>query len=246
MTGSGILHGFMDCHVEYYVPACKAGDACKHLLQNSWEMPYDGEVIANYAHYHTGGISMASAFGEQSVCHNKPTYGKYKGGEQLTDISECRLGLPDKSTGQVFQPIPFKKGDRYDVGMLYQQDDKPHYGVMGFSVLFVHRGRATQEKLNRTINFQELWDEARRIKRFQQMQCRMCEFLTNSWSMKDARSALEIECALLPEGSVRSTCMEVVGVVESNMLESAGAASETDAFCTRFCGRGRTSASFFV
>jgi hypothetical protein len=246
MTGSGILHGFMDCHVEYYVPACKAGDACKHLLQNSWEMPYAGEVIANYAHYHTGGISMASAFGKQTVCHNKPTYGKYKGGEQLTGISECRTGLPDRNTGQVFQPIPFKKGDRSDVGMLYQQDDKPHYGVMGYSVLFVHRADAIKEMRNRSIDFQELWDEARRSKRFQQIQCRVCGFLSTGWSMRGARSALENECSLLPEGSFQSSCMEVVSVVEKRMLESDGLALETNAICGWLCGMGRGSAPFFV
>jgi len=239
MTGSGILHGFMDCHVEYYVPSCKAGDACKHLLQNSWELPYDGEVIANYAHYHTGGISMASAFwqeyGQRSVCLNKPTYGKFKGGEQITDISECRVGFPDKSTGQVFQPIPFKKGDRYDVGMLYQQDDKPHFGVMGFSVLFVHRTGAVEEKKQRAVNFQELWDDARRSKRFQRMQCQMCESLTGGLSLKDTRRVAEKECASLP-GILERTCLDVVGAAERSLFESVGSALEAEAVCSTTCG----------
>lgn len=181
---------------------------------------------------------MASAFGNKTVCHNTPTYAKWKGGEQLTGISDCRVGgLPDKDSGKMFQPIPFAKGERYDVGMVYQQDSKPHFGVMGFNVLFVHRANATKEaKSPRTVDFQELWKEAQHNKHVKVMECKLCTFAMNSPSLEHVRGRLDSECEMLPFGAARSACMGIAKVAERCISDTVQTDHDLKTICAKACG----------
>lgn len=199
-------------------------------------MPYDGEIIANYAHYHSAGLGMASAFGDTSVCQNKPTYSKWRGGEQLTGISECRVGLPDKKNGKVFQPVSFKKGDRYDVGMIYQQDSKPHYGVMGFSVLFVHRANKTKVNSRRTVNFQDLWREMQDQVGLKDMECKLCALLKPSQSLESASMHAEAACRSLPDSRVHAACLGVVSLAAQAIVGQARSFKDLDSTCSMLCG----------
>ena len=58
---------------------------------------------------------------------------------QISYIPHCAMNekCEAKACGRL--PRAIKKGDEIHVEMLYQQDDKPHFGVMGFSVLMIHR-----------------------------------------------------------------------------------------------------------
>ena len=127
---SGILQGFNDCHVEYYVPPCKPSESCRHSFKNSWAMPYDGEVVGAYGHYHTAALSQLTTMNNRTLCPMMPTYAKWRGGEQLVGISDCRVGV------RGFQPVTFKKGDIFEADTITQQDEHPYYGMMAFSVLF--------------------------------------------------------------------------------------------------------------
>jgi hypothetical protein len=118
------------CHVEYYVPECKKGDLCQHRFRNDWKIPYDMEIVALHSHVHNGAINMTtSVIGGGDICIGHPVY---KDGF-LVETSKCVLGknMPD--------PFQVKKGQHIKVETFYNQDDQPHYGVMGYSMIYSHR-----------------------------------------------------------------------------------------------------------
>lgn len=123
----GDMHG---CHVEYYVPECKAGDACVHRFRNDWEIPFDMEIVAQHSHAHGAVINMTtSVVGGKDICTGFPTY---KDGF-LVETSKCALG-----NGFV-EPFQVKKGQHINVETFYAQDEEPHFGVMGYSMIYSHR-----------------------------------------------------------------------------------------------------------
>jgi hypothetical protein len=119
------------CHVEYYVPACNSSsEACVHKVHNSWTLPFSGEVIFMRSHLHGAGLAMHSSmenFG--SLCRHVAKYDEHA---RLSEITTC--GPLSESL-----PAPVARGQKISVEAEYQQDERPHYGVMGFSVLFLHR-----------------------------------------------------------------------------------------------------------
>lgn len=118
------------CHVEYWVPPCKAGEACVHRFVNSWKIPYDMEVVAVHNHLHTAAINMtASVDNGKEICVGLPTYSK----GFLVEVSNCRVGQDSQ------MPALVRKGDTLRVKTFYAQDQRPHFGVMGFETMYVHR-----------------------------------------------------------------------------------------------------------
>jgi len=186
-------------------------------------MPFDGEIIANYAHYHTGGIAMPSALGNTTVCHNVPTYSKWIGGEQLSQISDCRVGHSVGVSGTPFQAVPFRKGDRYDVGMVYQQDGKPHFGVMGFSVLFVHR--TTKDTIgSRTRAGGGVAEN--RLAQHVALPCTLCQVaaeITNRTSLpiSNVQAVMATLCATLQDDSLRSICTASLAALDTKAAKCA-------------------------
>lgn len=121
------IHG---CHVEYYVPECGSGEQCVHRFQNSWKMPYDLEVVAVHSHFHNAAINMTTSVqGGETICAGLPTYDS----GFLVETSKCAIGYG------LAQPVHVKRGQSIHVETFYEQDDRPHFGVMGYSMVYVHR-----------------------------------------------------------------------------------------------------------
>jgi hypothetical protein len=121
------IHG---CHVEYWVPPCEAGELCVHRFVNSWKIPYDMEVVAVHNHFHFAAINMTTSVENGAdICVGLPTYA----GGFLVENSNCRAGK-DKQ-----MPVIVRKGEAVRVDTFYEQDQRPHFGVMGFSMMYVHR-----------------------------------------------------------------------------------------------------------
>jgi hypothetical protein len=118
------------CHVEYYVPECKKGDACVHRFRNDWKIPYDMEIVSVHSHVHNAAINMTtSILGGEDICTGLPTYE----GDFLVETSKCSLGHGFS------EPVLVKKDQHLKVETFYQQDQQPHYGVMGYSMIYSHR-----------------------------------------------------------------------------------------------------------
>jgi hypothetical protein len=116
------------CHAEYYVPACVPGqDACVHHFRNSWIMPFDIELVAVHNHYHAAAINMTTSLEGKAFCVGLPTYDA-KG--FLIEISGCALDA---------EPVLVKRGQTVQVETFYNQDEQPHFGVMGYAMLYGHR-----------------------------------------------------------------------------------------------------------
>ena len=126
------------CHVEYYVPPCarETNPRCEHVFNNSWAMPFPGEIVGSFAHFHAGALNMSTFTKDGLVCTSAPSYDA-KG--RITNIPHCQQGEPCTAAACGKLPAPLAKGDKINVEMIYAQDSKPHYGVMGFSVLMIHR-----------------------------------------------------------------------------------------------------------
>jgi hypothetical protein len=118
------------CHAEYYVPRCHEGESCVHRFRNSWTMPWDMEVVAVHTHYHNAAINATtSVWGGQEICTALPTYR----GHFLVETSKCAVGHKG------WQPVHVKRGEDILTETFYNQDEKPHYGVMGYAMLYLHR-----------------------------------------------------------------------------------------------------------
>jgi hypothetical protein len=126
---SGDFDGKRACHIEWYVPPCKAGDSCLLNIKNSWEMPYPIDIVYLRNHFHAGGISM-STFTDSFNCTG---HGTYDESQDLVDISTC-----SKDDGSNHGILKVKKGEMVHVESLYKQDHLPHYGVMSMSFVFAH------------------------------------------------------------------------------------------------------------
>lgn len=123
---SGDFNGKRACHIEWYVPACNAGDSCIITLRNSWELPYPIHIVFLRNHFHAGGINMTTyASGFNCTGHSK-----YDNNSDLVDISTC---TPQEGNG-----VLLKRGERVSVEAVYQQDDLPHYGVMSMSFIYAY------------------------------------------------------------------------------------------------------------
>lgn len=124
---TGDIHG---CHVEYYVPECSAGDLCVHRFRNSWKIPFNMEVVAVHNHFHNGAINMTTAIqGGSDICTGYPTY---RDGF-LVETTKCAVGHG------LVQPMRVNRGQHILVETHYQQDARPHFGVMGYAMFYVHR-----------------------------------------------------------------------------------------------------------
>lgn len=131
---SGIYPSWLHmCRLEYYVPPCSTGGDCVHTVHNSWVVPFPFEVVASYAHYHTAGLNLTTYTERDTICSNLPTYDQQG---RLVDVSDCRVD--GRQTAAAF-PVRVDKGEQLMVAAAYLQDSQPHYGVMAYSVLFVHR-----------------------------------------------------------------------------------------------------------
>lgn len=118
------------CHVEYYVPECGSGDPCVHRFRNSWVIPYDMDIVAVHNHFHAAAINMTTlVVGGDEICVGLPTYE----GEFLVETSKCTL------ENWFSKPFHVKRGQTILVETFYNQDERPHFGVMGFSMIFAHR-----------------------------------------------------------------------------------------------------------
>lgn len=118
------------CHVEYWVPPCEAGEPCVHRFVNSWKIPYDMEVVAVHNHFHVAAINMTTSVeNAEDICVGLPTYA----GGFLIESSNCRAGRDSH------MPAIVRKGETVRVETFYGQDQRPHFGVMGFAMLYVHR-----------------------------------------------------------------------------------------------------------
>lgn len=128
---AGIFGGYSTCHVEYYVPPCGTRESCVHKVHNSWEIPFAMDLVFIRNHFHNGGLNMSTFHKGKTLCTGLPQYDK---NGFLADISTCKLG-----TSKLPEPVHVEEGDRITISAVYQQDQRPHFGVMGFSVLYAHR-----------------------------------------------------------------------------------------------------------
>lgn len=119
------------CHIEYFVPPCSKGETCVHNVHNSWEMPFPVDVVFVRHHFHVGGLNQTLSTKNTTFCESLPKYGSEG---FLNDISTCAVGKKGWES-----PVRVEQGDRLISRAMYQQDDRPHYGVMGFSVVYAHR-----------------------------------------------------------------------------------------------------------
>ena len=89
-------------------------------------------------HQHTGMANLtfwAGAKGNlQHVCTSRPHVDKTG---RLLEQSSCRVGAPNGDA--LPAPVVIKKGEQVMMASSYHQDDMPHYGVMAYLVLSVHR-----------------------------------------------------------------------------------------------------------
>jgi hypothetical protein len=127
---SGDFDGHRSCHVEWYVPACKAGDRCIQRIQNSWELPWPIHIAFLRNHFHAGGINMTT----YATGFNCTGFGTYDERNDLVDISTCVNGRGDFANSINV----IERGERIYVEAFYQQDQLPHYGVMGMSFVYAH------------------------------------------------------------------------------------------------------------
>lgn len=129
---AGIFGGYSTCHVEYYVPPCDPDkESCMHKVHNSWEIPFPMNIVFVRNHLHNGGVNMSTWSKQGNLCTGLTSYDE---NGWLSDISTCKLGTP-----KLPAPVHIDQGDRITISALYKQDRKPHFGVMGFSVVYAHR-----------------------------------------------------------------------------------------------------------
>jgi hypothetical protein len=128
---SGDFDGKRACHIEWYVPACKAGDTCLISVKNSWELPYPMHIVFLRNHMHAPGTHMTTYTDSGFSCMGNATYDKE---HNLIDVSTCAINDGSNSPG-VHQ---LKRGEKIFVDSVYKQDELPHYGVMSMSFVYAH------------------------------------------------------------------------------------------------------------
>jgi len=141
---AGIAPPVHMCHVEYYVPECDVNDPsdnCVHVFHNSWNIPFSGEIVGSFSHFHAAAIDQSTYTKDGLVCTSPPVYDDQGG---IAYIPRCLMNeVCEKAmcgTANAYsQPITLAKGDQIRVETRYQQDAQPHHGVMGYSVLMIHR-----------------------------------------------------------------------------------------------------------
>jgi len=134
---SGIQMHFDACHIEYFVPPCRSGSSCKHMVKNSWEMPYPVDIVFVRNHFHAGGLDMVTRSNTSNICHGVPIYGANETAGRLLNIEPC--SLTTQSDRSPSSPVRVEQGERIYIEALYQQDHLPHYGVMAMSFVYAHR-----------------------------------------------------------------------------------------------------------
>lgn len=118
------------CHAEYWVPPCRDGDACVHRFHNSWVMPFDMEIVAVHNHMHIASVNMTTSAGGAPLCTGLSRYGD---GGFLVEVTNCHWGRGFR------EPVRVARGQRIDVESVYEQDRRPHFGVMGYAMIYGHR-----------------------------------------------------------------------------------------------------------
>merc|ERR1711871_1582354 len=86
---SGEFLGYRTCHVEWYVPPCAKGDVCVQKVHNSWEMPFDMDVVFHRHHFHNAAINATTVSGGTHICSG---IAAYDANGFLEDISTCMAG----------------------------------------------------------------------------------------------------------------------------------------------------------
>lgn len=128
---SGEFLGIAACHVEYFVPPCASGELCIHKMPNSWTLPYPIDIVFVRSHFHSGGLNMTVRSETQHICTGVSTYSDET--HLLTDVSGCKAG-----TAALPAPVRIERGSKIFAEALYQQDSKPHFGVMAMSFVYAH------------------------------------------------------------------------------------------------------------
>jgi len=128
---SGDYIGESACHIEFFVPPCKVGDACIYKLQNSWEVPFPVDIVFLRNHFHNGGINMTTS----GPLYNCTGHGTYENGT-LIDVSTCTTAGDGHSRYGKSRRV--ERGERFVVEAFYKQDQLPHYGVMAMSFVYAH------------------------------------------------------------------------------------------------------------
>jgi len=124
---SGDFDGKRACHIEWYVPPCKAGTDCVQKIQNSWTLPYPIHIVFVRNHMHAGGIN-ATTYAPGLKCTGYPTYDE---DDNLIDLTTCTNPMSDGVTR-------LSRGENVNLEMFYKQDHLPHYGVMGMSFVYAY------------------------------------------------------------------------------------------------------------
>ena len=108
-----------------------------HVFNNSWAIPFPGVIVGSYSHFHAGAISQSTYTEDGLVCRSPPAYDDQG---RMNFIPRCLAGEACKeATCGLKLPVALDRGDTIYVETKYAQDALPHYGVMGFSVLMIHR-----------------------------------------------------------------------------------------------------------
>lgn len=71
----------------------------------------------------------SSVWNRTHICTGLPTY---KDGF-LIETSKCAVGHNN------WQPVAVKRGEDLLVETFYDQDARPHFGVMGYAMMYIHR-----------------------------------------------------------------------------------------------------------
>jgi len=125
---SGDFDGKRACHIEWYVPPCKAGDDCIMSIKNSWTLPYPMHIVFLRNHFHAGGANMTTWTEKGFSCTG---HGTYDDDENLIDVTTCSAKGPN-------DVARVEQGESIYVESFYKQDHLPHYGVMSMSFVYAH------------------------------------------------------------------------------------------------------------
>jgi len=130
---SGDLDGQRACHIEWFVPPCKANNSCIMTVRNSWEVPYPIDIVFLRNHFHAGGINMTTSGPNGFKCTGNGTYDE---NGNLVEISTCTFNAPSTDGNAVMMHLD--RGEKLTVESVYGQDELPHYGVMSMSFIYAH------------------------------------------------------------------------------------------------------------
>ena len=100
-------------------------------------MPFPGEIVGSFAHLHKGAILLKTSTKDGLVCESAPLLDD---AGRISSIPHCLVDeAPCQAKACGSLPRTLAKGDKVFVESVYAQDDRPHYGVMGFANVLVHR-----------------------------------------------------------------------------------------------------------